>query len=176
MEKNDMNKESEKLYKILFICLGNICRSPAANAVMQKMVDDAGLSARFLIDSAGIGNWHVGELPDKRMRDHGAKRGYQVNHIARQFNAETDFDSFDYIIVMDEDNYNNISRMAHSDKERNQVIRMVDYITEHPDATSVPDPYYGGAKDFDYALDLIEDGCRGLLKGLCESEPAVNSL
>ncbi|WP_231477614.1 low molecular weight protein-tyrosine-phosphatase [Prevotella sp. HUN102] len=176
MEINNMNKESEKLYKILFICLGNICRSPAANAVMQKMVDDAGLSARFLIDSAGIGNWHVGELPDKRMRNHGFKRGYQVNHIARQFDARTDFEAFDYIIVMDEDNYKNINRMSQSDKEKKQVIRMIDYITEHPEATSVPDPYYGEGKDFDYALDLIEDGCRGLLQRLCESESTPNSL
>ena len=86
--------------KILFVCLGNICRSPAAHAVMQKMVDEKGLSAQFEIDSAGLGNWHVGQLPDARMRKHGARRGYAVNHLARQFHGATDFARFHYIVVM----------------------------------------------------------------------------
>ena len=86
--------------KILFVCLGNICRSPAAHAVMQKMVDEKGLSAQVEIDSAGLGNWHVGQLPDARMRKHGARRGYAVNHLARQFHGATDFARFHYIVVM----------------------------------------------------------------------------
>ena len=94
--------------KILFICLGNICRSPAANAIMQKYVDDAGLTDKFYIDSAGIGPWHVGQLPDKRMRQHGARRGYRIDHIARQFDARHDFIDFDYIVVMDDENYHDI--------------------------------------------------------------------
>ena len=105
--------------KILFICLGNICRSPAANAIMQEYVDEAGLSDEFEIDSAGIGPWHVGQLPDKRMRQHGAKRGYKIDHIARQFDASRDFDDFDYIVVMDDENYKNITWQAHDDYERN---------------------------------------------------------
>jgi protein-tyrosine phosphatase len=150
--------------KLLFICLGNICRSPAAHAVMQKYVEDAGVEHLFEIDSAGIGPWHVGELPDRRMRQHGAKRGYDVSHIARQFDPNYDFARFDYIVVMDEENYANITRRAHNDEERQKVIRMADYITRHPGATTVPDPYYGGAEGFELALDLIEDGCEGLLK------------
>lgn len=149
--------------KLLFICLGNICRSPAANAVMQKYVDDAGLSDQFVIDSAGIGPWHVGQLPDKRMREHGARRSYRVDHIARQFDAAKDFDRFDYIIVMDEDNYRNIIHQAHNEEERKKVIRMADYFNRYKGRTSVPDPYYGDGEDFELALDLIEDGCRGLL-------------
>ncbi len=159
-----MNSNKLNRIKILFICLGNICRSPAAHAVMQKMVDDAGLDDRIFIDSAGIGPWHVGQLPDNRMRRHGAMRGYQVDHIARQFDASRDFKDFDYIIVMDDENFKNITRKAHSDKERAQVLKMADYLTEHQGATSVPDPYYGGEDGFELALDLIEDGCKGLLE------------
>jgi protein-tyrosine phosphatase len=152
--------------KLLFICLGNICRSPAANAIMQKYVDEAGLSDKFEIDSAGIGPWHVGQLPDKRMREHGARRGYRIDHIARQFDATKDFDRFDYIVVMDEDNYRNITRQARNDDDRKKVIRMADYFIKWKGRTSVPDPYYGDGEDFELALDLIEDGCKGLLARL----------
>ncbi len=152
--------------RILFICLGNICRSPAADAIMQQIVGKAGLTDRFYIDSAGIGPWHVGQLPDRRMRQHGAKRGYKIDHIARQFNAKRDFDNFDYIVVMDDDNYNNICRQARNDGERKKVIRMADYFVKYKGKTSVPDPYYGGDADFELALDLIEDGCNGILNTL----------
>lgn len=150
--------------RILFICLGNICRSPAANAVMQKMMDDAGLTDKFTIDSAGIGGWHVGQLPDKRMRRHGAMRGYKIDHIARQFDASKDFNNFDYIVVMDNENYKEVCRQAHNEAERKKVIRMADFFVRYKGKISVPDPYYGGDSDFEFALDLIEDGCRGILQ------------
>lgn len=149
--------------KILFICLGNICRSPAANAVMQQYVDEANLTQEVFIDSAGIGSWHVGQLPDRRMRKHGLKRGYRIDHVARQFNAIRDFRFFDYIVVMDEENYKNILRQAHSDEERRKVVRMADCFVSYKGQDCVPDPYYGSDADFDLALDLIEDGCRGML-------------
>ncbi|MBM6993327.1 MAG: low molecular weight phosphotyrosine protein phosphatase [Prevotella sp.] len=152
--------------RILFICLGNICRSPAAHGVMQHLVDENGLTSQFEIDSAGVGNWHVGQLPDARMRQHGRARGYIFNHHARQFDAATDFQRFDYIVTMDEENYHNITSMAHTESERAQVIRMSQYLKAHPGATSVPDPYYGGDADFKLALDLIEDGCSNLLNAL----------
>ncbi len=153
--------------KILFICLGNICRSPAANAIMQKYVDGEGLTDQFYIDSAGIGPWHVGQLPDKRMRQHGARRGYKIDHIARQFDAKRDFDDFDYIVVMDDENYKNICGQAHNDDERKKVIRMADYLMKYSGRHDrCPDPYYGGDADFELALDLIEDGCRGILQSL----------
>lgn len=155
-------KERKTMTKILFICLGNICRSPAAEGIMQQMIDKQGLSERFLIDSAGIGNWHAGQLPDVRMRRQGAKRGYDFCHHARQFHAFEDFQRFDFIVVMDEENYRAITQMARSETEKLKVIRMSDYLTLHK-ATTVPDPYYGDTRDFDYALDLIEDGCAGLL-------------
>ena len=153
----------EKL-RLLFICLGNICRSPAAHAVMQYKIDEAGLAERFYVDSAGIGGWHVGQLPDKRMREHGYSRGYNVNHHARQFDAATDFVRFDYIIVMDDDNYKYITSVAADEKQRKKVLMMADFFTLHDGETVVPDPYYGDGRAFEYALDLIEDGCDGLLQ------------
>lgn len=156
---------------ILFICLGNICRSPAANAVMQQFVDNAGLAGRILVDSAGIGPWHVGQLPDRRMRQHGARRGYRIDHIARQFDARSDFRRFDFIVVMDEDNYHGISLQASDAGERGKILRMADFFTSHKGQDCVPDPYYGGDRGFELALDLIEDGCKGLLDHLANLRP-----
>lgn len=151
---------------ILFICLGNICRSPAANAIMQKLVDDAGLADRFLIDSAGIGPWHVGQLPDARMRRHGARRGYKIDHVARQFSAALDFAKFDRIVVMDGENYDFVLRQAAGGAERRKVVCLAQYFGKYKGRGSVPDPYYGGDGGFELALDLIEDGCKGLLEAL----------
>ncbi len=149
--------------RILFICLGNICRSPAANAIMQKLVDDEGLTDDFYIDSAGIGPWHVGQPADKRMRRHGARRGYKIDHIARQFDAKHDFNDFDYIVVMDDENYKNIICQALGENECKKVIRIADYFIKYKGRNDVPDPYYGVDTGFELALDLIEDGCRGIL-------------
>lgn len=149
--------------RLLFICLGNICRSPAAEGVMKKMVADAGLAASYEIDSAGIGDWHVGQLPDSRMRNCGARRGYNFNSRARQFDKTVDFYRFDNILVMDKNNYRAITSMAPDDEARDKVHMLTDYCVEHAGAEAVPDPYYGDESDFFYALDLIEDACRGLL-------------
>lgn len=146
--------------KILFICLGNICRSPAAEGVMKALVHDAERDEEFYIDSAGIGGWHVGQHPDPRMVQAGKRRGYVFNSRARQI-TKTDFEDFDYILAMDEDN---IQELRHKAPEYTDKIKLLaDYITVHKDAKVVPDPYYGDDYDFDYALDLIEDACQGLL-------------
>lgn len=113
-----MDTTTNEKVSILFICLGNICRSPAAHAVMQHLVEERGCADRYMIDSAGIGNWHVGQLPDKRMREHGRLRGYSVDHRARQFDARRDFELFDKIVVMDEDNYRNITSQAPNEVAR----------------------------------------------------------
>jgi len=163
-----MNTKQESKVNLLFICLGNICRSPAAHAIFCKMIAMHGLENNFVIDSAGIGDWHVGELPDSRMRTHGDKRGYNINHLARQFKVD-DFNKFDYIVVMDEENYRIITSMAKSKSDFAKVIRMSQYFNQHSN-DSVPDPYYGGSADFELALDLIEDGCDGLLKSFFPKE------
>lgn len=154
-----------KMKKILFICLGNICRSPAANGIMKHLVAERGLDDEFLIDSAGIGSWHVGQLPDYRMRKCGERHGYTFNHRARQFSSK-DFDRFDLIAVMDQENYHDVARQANSQADLAKIIRMSDYLRHHPGQKTVPDPYYGDTRDFEFALELLEDACAGLLEEL----------
>lgn len=152
--------------KLLFICLGNICRSPAAEGIMRQMVEERALSNDIIVDSAGIGSWHVGEMPDPRMRKHAARRGYDLSPLrARQFRAD-DFQKFDYIIVMDEENYHDVMERGGVYADARKVLRMKDYFIRYKGQQSVPDPYYGGAEGFERALNLIEDGCEGLLKDL----------
>lgn len=151
--------------KLLFICLGNICRSPAADGIMKALVEKHGVDDNYEIDSAGIGSWHIGQLPDHRMRQCGQQHGYTFNHLARQI-ATTDFTAFDYIIVMDEQNYADVSRLASRTNATARIVRMADFFTRHKGAASVPDPYYGTETDFHHAIALIEDGCEGLLKRL----------
>ena len=155
--------------KILFVCLGNICRSPAAEGVMRQMVEERGMSDRILVDSAGIGSWHVGEGPDRRMCKHAMQRGYDLTSLrARQFGPD-DFLKFDYIVVMDEENYHDVLRRMPSDDDYSRkVLRMKSFFHDYKGQSTVPDPYYGGAAGFELALDLIEDGCRGLLERLNE--------
>ena len=148
---------------ILFVCLGNICRSPAAEAILQAMAEQRGVGHRLRIDSAGIGNWHVGDLPDSRMRRHGARHGYNMTSRARQFTA-ADFGRFDLIIGMDHENVAALRRKARSDSDLRKIRCMADYLTLHPHQSTVPDPYYGGDADFELVIELLEDGCAELLK------------
>ncbi len=156
--------------KLLFVCLGNICRSPAAHGIMQDFVDQRGLSNRIYVDSAGVREWHIGDLPDQRMRSHAADRGYDLIHRARQFNPWTDFEKFDYILVMDDENYNDITSMAHNEEERKKVLYLAKFLRHHPGQDIIPDPYYGGRDHFEYVLDLIEDACQGLLDTLDKNQ------
>ena len=153
---------NNKKYKLLFVCLGNICRSPAAEGVMRTLVENAGRGDEFVIDSAGIGGWHVGQLPDSRMRRRGAVRGYRFDSRARQL-SEADFSRFDLILVMDNANVRAVKAMASAPEQRDKVRMLGSYMTSHAGVSEIPDPYYGDDSDFDYALDLIEDACRGLL-------------
>ena len=159
--------EDRKRTKLLFVCLGNICRSPAAEGVMKQVLLNKGMSDLFEVDSAGIGGWHVGELPDSRMRKCGAARGYNFNSRARQFDTD-DFKRFDYIFVMDNDNKKMLSQKTNNERELAKVKMLVDYAASHPKAKLIPDPYYGDEKDFDYALDLIEDATNTLADRLAK--------
>lgn len=146
---------------ILFVCLGNICRSPAADGVMRKKAEEAGLDLR--IDSAGIGAWHVGQLPDPRMRQCGRKRGYDLSHRARQVSA-ADFGDFDIIMGMDAQNMADLRRLAPSDEAKGKIRLMADFLMGHKGQKSIPDPYYGDEADFDFALDLVEDAADGIIE------------
>lgn len=148
--------------KLLFVCLGNICRSPAAENIMNHLIEQEGLSDRFICDSAGTGGWHVGALPDRRMRAAAKERGLDFVGSARQFEA-MDLREFDLILAMDKDNYRNILALDPQGKFSDKVKMMCDYCETHTDK-EVPDPYYGGADGFNYVIDLLFDACNGLLK------------
>ena len=154
-------------YRVLFICLGNICRSPAAQAVMQRLVDERGLSDRFFIDSAGIGGWHIGDLPDKRMRVHARPRGYELTHRARRVQAG-DFEDFDLIVGMDASNVDELRYKAATIEQQDKVVMMGDYIRQYPNYDYVPDPYYEGSEGFELVLDLLEDACDNLFNRIIE--------
>lgn len=153
---------------LLFVCLGNICRSPAAEEIMRQIIAaDSLLRGRWLVDSVGIGAWHVGQLPDSRMRRHGMLRGYDFCSRARQI-VRPDFDRFDLVLGMDAGNMDDLSALTRTDADRAKLRSLAAYMTRHPSYTTIPDPYYGGEDDFELALDLIEDACQGLARALHE--------
>ena len=149
---------------ILFVCLGNICRSPMAEAVFNRILESAGKADSYEIDSAGLIAYHQGELPDSRMRYHAGKRGYNFNHRSRPF-SRADFDRFDLIIGMDEQNIAGLEDKAHTLDEKQKIYRMTDFSRQFS-PTHIPDPYYGGDQGFENVIDLLEDACRGLFEDL----------
>ena len=151
--------------RILFVCLGNICRSPAAQGIMQSLIDNEGLQDNFELDSAGLYGGHAGELPDFRMRKHASRRGYDLNHRSRKVNS-TDFTEYDLIVAMDDGNYSRLKSLAPTIEDEKKVVRMIDYVQGFPQYKSVPDPYYEGSEGFEIVLNLLEDGCRNLLNQL----------
>ncbi len=146
---------------ILFVCLGNICRSPAAEGVFQAIVDEHHAGNRFTVDSAGTGNYHIGELPDQRMRIHARRRGYDLTHRCRQVH-ESDFADFDLIIPMDASNERNLHRMCPTADDEYKIIPMAAFIDLAMRYDYVPDPYYEGAEGFELVLDLLQNGCTNL--------------
>lgn len=152
--------------KILFVCLGNICRSPSAEGVMLHLLEEKGLKDLFVIDSAGILSYHQGELPDSRMRAHAARRGYLLTHRSRPVTVD-DFYKFDYIIGMDDRNIDDLKEKSPSTEEWSKIVRMTDFCQRMVD-DHVPDPYYGGSEGFEYVLDILEDACEGLILSLTQ--------
>ena len=151
-------------HRILFVCLGNICRSSTAEGVMLHLLKEAGLEHEFVIDSAGILSCHQGELPDSRMRAHAGRRGYELVHRSRPVRTE-DFYDFDLILGMDHRNIADLNDRAPGPEEQKKIHRMTDYCTRIP-TDHVPDPYYGGSEGFEYVIDILEDACAGLLNAL----------
>ena len=151
-------------YKVLFVCLGNICRSPAAHAIFEHYVREAGLQDRIKADSAGTYGGHAGELPDRRMRTAALYRGFAVTHISRKVKA-MDFLDCDLIVAMDDQNYEDLMHLAPSVESTHKIVRMADYLTTHK-ISYIPDPYYMGAEGFSHVLDLLEEACQNLLESL----------
>ena len=150
------------MVKVLFVCLGNICRSPTAEGVFTALIDREGLTDLVSVDSAGTGDWHVGNQPDRRAQAAAKARGYDLSmQRARQI-KEMDFWDFDYVIAMDSQNHSDLSMMAPTNAQ--DRIRMFLSFAPKEGITDVPDPYYGGANGFDHVLDLVEAASLGLLQ------------
>lgn len=148
--------------KVLFVCLGNICRSPTAHGVFEQIVEKAGLSEKILVDSCGTGQWHIGQPPDDRTQKAALKRGYDLSYLrARRLESE-DFQRFDYILPMDQRNLEDVLAMQ-PDNFTGKVQLMLEYGNGN-DVKEVPDPYYGGKDGFEYVLDLLEQASANLLK------------
>ena len=147
---------------VLFVCTGNICRSPSAHGVFLKMLADRGLTEQITVDSAGTHAYHVGEPPDERSAATALRRGYDLSALRARKVAQSDFQAFDFILTMDDGHYNML-RAACPPEYRDRIQRFMDY-AEGFSETEMPDPYYGGAQGFDRVLDMVESGCDGLLQ------------
>ncbi len=148
-----------KVVKVLFVCLGNICRSPAAEEIFRSMCGDD-----FEVDSAGTSAHQAGMFPDSRMREHAKKRGYILNHRCRNFSFD-DFINFDLIVTMDNSNLSNLKSLDPGKEYSDKVLKMSDYCVKNKVA-EVPDPYYKGEEGFEEVLDILEDSCRELYRQL----------
>ena len=151
---------------VLFVCLGNICRSPTADVVFRQYVREAGLEEKIRIESAGTGDWHIGRAPDPRTQEAAARRGYDMSSLRARQVTPADFYAFDVVLAMDNANLADLEAMRPSDAN-GTLARFLDYATDSAER-EVPDPYYGGNDGFDQVLDLVEDGARGLLASLQE--------
>ena len=163
---NITEEELKGKRRILFVCLGNICRSPAAEGIMKSIVDAEG-AVDFAIDSAGTARYHIGELPDHRMRIHARRRGIELGHHCRQVTS-IDFEDFDLVIGMDDSNLANLRRIAPSPEAERKILGMSAFFNKSTHYDYVPDPYYEGAEGFELVLDLLEEGCRNLYKAISE--------
>ena len=155
-------------YKLLFVCLGNICRSPSAENIMNHLIEKAGLSDKIICDSAGTSAYHIGSPPDRRMNVAATEKGIELLGRARQFKP-LDFERFDLILAMDSSNYEDIIYLDGEGKYQDKVKMMCDFATNHSD-TEVPDPYYGGEAGFKYVIDLLLDACSGLLDDIVKNK------
>ncbi len=154
----------------MFVCLGNICRSPAAEAIMKSKLRQLGKEREFVVDSAGTYGGHAGALPDERMRERAGCRGYVVDSRSRVFYPSADFPEFDLIVGMDNQNVADLKRLAIHAEERSKIVRMMEFFPEKTPYQEIPDPYYEGPEGFELVLDLLEKAVDGLLEYLQRNE------
>lgn len=150
--------------KVLFVCMGNICRSPTAQGVFEKLVNEHALADRIVIDSAGTHAYHIGEVPDARATQAALRRGIDLTTQRARRVSPVDFEQFDYVLAMDSSNYADLSELCAD--EHGPKLRLFLEFASTPGITDVPDPYYGGATGFERVLDMIEEGSIGLLEAL----------
>ena len=154
-----MSTNSQSIH-VLMVCLGNICRSPTAHGVLEKYINDKGLSHYIKVDSAGTGDWHIGEPPDPRSQEAAARRGYDLSAQRARQVATDDFDRFHYILAMDDNNLRDLTRQCPTEFHNNLQLFLE---FGNSDYDSVPDPYYSGSQGFELVLDLVEEASQNLL-------------
>ncbi len=155
-------------YRLLFVCLGNICRSPSGENIMNYLLQERGLDDQVICDSAGTSGYHIGAAPDRRMNAAAVKKlNLTLTGRSRKFEP-VDFDNFDLILAMDQDNFEQMYHVDNSGRNRHKLKLMCEFCTQH-DLKEVPDPYYGGEAGFDFVIDLLVDACNGLLDHLIET-------
>ena len=154
-------------YRVLFVCLGNICRSPTGESLLRTLVAEQGLDDVVEVDSAGTGAWHIGESPDRRMREAAAERGHRLRGSARQVTLD-ELSSWTMVVAMDRQNLADLRRLADG---QDAPLRLFSEFLSPGSPEDVPDPYYGGEDGFDRAIDLIEQGCANLLDELIGETP-----
>ena len=150
------------MVKVLFVCMGNICRSPTAEAIFRRRVEEAGLAQRVLIDSVGTHDYHIGNPPDIRTQRAALSRGYDMSMLRARQVEVADFTRFEYVLAMDRANLDILQHLCPA-KERGRLGLFLEYASRH-DEREVPDPYYGGAEGFERVLDMVEDASEGLLR------------
>lgn len=158
------------MIRLCFVCLGNICRSPTAEGIMLHLVRSEGLEHHFSIESAGTGAYHVGEPPDPRSFATAKARGVHLPSVARQF-VHADFERFDLVLAMDEDNRKNLLRLSPDPGHQAKVKRLRSFDPRTPEGANVPDPYYGAGDGFETVFEICDAACRGLLAELRKSLP-----
>lgn len=151
--------------RILFVCLGNICRSPAAEGIFTHLIKKYGLEASVSCDSAGTAGYHEGQGAYPKMKKIAAQRGYNLTSISRPVKPHRDFANFDMIVAMDDQNFADLTRMAPDAKMGAKIYRMTDFSARYK-YSHIPDPYYGDSKDYELVIDLLEDACEGLIQSL----------
>jgi len=159
--------------KVLFVCLGNICRSPAAEGVMKSIIKKHNYERIIEVDSAGTIGYHAGETPDERMQLSAKKRGYNLDSLARKFNPKKDFTYFDCILAMDNENYYTLLSLDKESKYRGKIHKITEFSSEK-NFNEVPDPYYGGSSGFETVLDILEDACVNLFIKIREEIESEN--
>ncbi|MCB0389964.1 MAG: low molecular weight phosphotyrosine protein phosphatase [Bdellovibrionales bacterium] len=159
------------MVKVLFVCLGNICRSPAAEGTMQWLLEERQLTDQIFCDSAGTSAYHCGEPADIRMQETARERGIELRSISRQL-IESDFHEFDYILTMDHKNLNDVKAMDYKNKYADKIKAFTDFCSVH-DIQAVPDPYYGNVDGFNLVMDIVEDGCKGFIDFLIKERRVI---
>ena len=161
-QDNAIQAREKAMVKVLFVCMGNICRSPVAEAMFRRLLEDAGLADKVFVDSAGTHSYHAGSAPDKRSQAAAIHRGLDLSALRARRVAVEDFEAFDYLLAMDLDNYEHLLALCPAPEQRDKIRLLMDYAPGLRER-EVPDPYYGGMSGFERVMDLVEEAAQGLM-------------